>query len=440
MTYEKAMEFLEYTNQYGSILGLDSMKSLLKRLGNPEEQLKFVHIAGTNGKGSTAAFIASMLAEAGYLVGRYISPSVFEYREKIQITGRKTIHNKQAEITTEYVSEKEVTEGISQIKVVCETLLSDGKPHPTTFEIETALAMLHFVKKGCDIVVLEVGLGGRLDATNVINTTECAVITSLSMDHMQFLGHTLQEIAAEKAGIIKPGIPVVSYQQQKDAQKVINSVCDQNNAELTITDFSKLTIDKFELQGTTFSYKDLNNLQIQMLGENQVKNAMIAIDAIKALQNKGYRILEEDIRNGLYHAKWKGRLEIVSNQPLFLIDGAHNEDAALSLAKNIKLYFSKKRIIYIMGILADKDYEAIVRHTGTYAERIITITPNNSRGLPAEELAHAAEKYCSKVINAGKVPDAIHKAFEAAEQEDVIIAFGSLSYLKEIYDYFGITK
>jgi dihydrofolate synthase/folylpolyglutamate synthase len=296
---------------------------------------------------------------------------------------------------------------------------------------------MYFLQQDCNIVVLEVGLGGRLDATNVITTTECAVITSISMDHMNILGNNIEQIALEKAGIIKPGISVVSYQQAEEVRKVIELVSDENHASLETADFNKIEVEKQGLNGTTFSYDEIRKVQIRLLGEYQVKNAVTAILAVKAMRRLGYNISEEDIQTGLYQTSWTGRFEIIRNKPLFLIDGAHNDDAALELAKNIEMYFSNKRILYILGVLADKDYDAILKRTGSYAERIITITPNNSRGLPSDKLAQTAKKYCSNVIDAGDVTKAIEKAYEAAGQDDVIIAFGSLSYLKEVYEYFG---
>jgi len=438
MNYEEAMIYIENSNQYGSVLGLESMIALLDGLGNPQNQLKFIHIAGTNGKGSTAAYIATIMATAGYQVGRYISPSVLGYREKIQISWRQNLENQSNPVTTQYISKIGIADCIHKIKRVCNHMVEVGMSHPTIFEIETAMAMLYFLKKDCNLVVLEVGLGGRLDATNVINTTECAVITSISMDHMHILGDTLEQIASEKAGIIKPGIQVVSYDQKSEALKVIESVSKQNRAILTIADFKKIIIEEQGIVGTVFSYGDLIKVKIQLLGENQVKNAAVAILTVKVLQHLGYVVSEESIRIGLYNTKWRGRFEIIKTNPFFIVDGAHNEEAAISLASNIELYFSKKRIIYIIGVLADKDYDAVLRHTGALAEKIITITPNNSRGLRSNKLAEIASKYCDQVIDAQKVPEAIKLAYNAACEDDVIIAFGSLSYLEEVYDELGV--
>jgi dihydrofolate synthase/folylpolyglutamate synthase len=245
MNYTQAMAYLEDSNRYGSVLGLDSMKALLDRLGNPQDRLKFVHIAGTNGKGSTAAFIASMLATAGYRVGRYISPAVFGYKEKIQISDKNQAKDSNQTLmnlpfVTRYIKENNIAEYVDCIKKACDDMTALGMPHPTIFEMETAMAMIHFRNEKCDLVVLEVGLGGRLDATNIITNTECAVITSISMDHMHILGNTLELIAAEKAGIIKHDIEVISYKQELEAEKVIRKVCIENQARLTEANFNHI--------------------------------------------------------------------------------------------------------------------------------------------------------------------------------------------------------
>jgi dihydrofolate synthase/folylpolyglutamate synthase len=433
MTFEEAYGFLKASEQYGSVLGLESMRMLLERLDNPHNRLKFVHVAGTNGKGSTAAYLANILAAAGFRVGRYISPSVFSYFEKIQISWSDKMINGKTAVNTDYIKEAEVSGYIERISKACASMTEDGLFHPTVFEIETAMAMLHFVNRNCDIVVLEVGLGGRLDATNVITTTVCSVITSISMDHMHILGNTLEEIAAEKAGIIKPGIPVVSYEQDEKATEVIKETCKSNNSVLTTADFNKILVNEQNISGTVFSYENLVNLKIKLLGENQVKNAVVAVLTIKTLQALGYTISEENIRNGLLYTRWRGRFEVVKDKPLFIIDGAHNEAAAISLAENIKIYFPHRRILFIMGVLADKDYDAVLKHTAPYADRIYTITPDNIRGLSSKVLAKAAEKYCRRVIDAGTVSDAVLQAYQVADEEDVLIAFGSLSYLEEVY-------
>lgn len=426
MTIKEAYKFLEEAAGYGSKLGLESMTKLLDGLGNPQDKLKFVHIAGTNGKGSTAAFISSILVEAGLCVGRYISPSVFSYEEKIQITYRKD------SVTTEYIKDTEVAYYIEKIKQVCMDMVKKGMAHPTVFEIETAMAMLHFYKSKCNVVVLEVGLGGKLDATNVIQTTECAVITSISMDHMEYLGDTLSQIAEQKAGIIKPGVFVASYDLKEEAMKVIEKTCEKQGAKLSCANFSNIKNLTISLEKTVFDYEELTGLEIHLLGINQVYNAIVAIHTAKALVEKGYNISLEEIKRGLKNTRWSGRFEVINKQPLFIIDGAHNEDAAFLLAQNIKLYLANKKIFFIMGVLKDKEYEKILDVMKGLGEEIFTVTPQNSRALTSSSLAKVATEKGFLVEDAGTTKNAVELTLKKAKKEDVILSFGSLSYLQEV--------
>lgn len=427
MNYNQAMDYIESTSQYGSVLGLDNMKELLNRLGNPQDKLKFIHIAGTNGKGSTGEFISKILAAAGLLTGRYISPVIFEYRERIQM-----IRN-----DTQYISEESVAKHLTRIQQVIEEMLQSGLCHPTPFEIETTMAFLEFVEKKCDMVVLEVGLGGRLDATNVILNTICAVITSVSMDHTGMLGDTLEEIAFEKSGIIKPGCRVVSYDQEDSIRKVLEKSCKEKQVLMNIADFTKITNEKHSLEGVSFDYETKNigfsGIKTKLIGENQTKNAALAIETSVVLMELGYEITVENIQKGIENADWKGRFSVVSHSPLFVVDGAHNEAAAISLRKSIELYLKGKHIIYIMGVFGDKDYESILRNTADLADRIITITPENQRGLDSQILAEHALKYNKEVLDGKTISNGIKMALSMAEKDSAILAFGSLSFLGDIY-------
>lgn len=443
-TCEDGMEFIGQTEKYGSVLGLESMTHLLNGLDNPQDKLKFIHVAGTNGKGSTTAFISTTLALSAYKVGRYISPSVFKYEEKIQV-----LSSHDEILTTTYITKEEITKYIKEIKNVCELMVEKGLSHPTTFEIETAMSFMHFVNQNCDMVVLEVGLGGRLDATNVIKNVECCVITSISMDHMNYLGNTIEEIALEKAGIIKKGIPVVSYDQDIRVKHVIGQVCKEQHALLSMADFGNINWLEEDLSGSTFSYvlkrkekeeqKEFQ-LKIGLLGRNQVLNGVVALHVIQVLIDKGYKIDTSIIERAFLLTTWSGRFELVKNNPVFVVDGAHNEDAAKQLAENINLYFKGKKIIYILGVLGDKDYEGILKNTAYLANTIITITPNNKRGLPSHKLALVAKDYCKHVLDASTVKSGVEQAMTLAGKDDVIIAFGSLSYLIEIYQNLGMIR
>lgn len=433
MTYEEALEYIDSTIQYGSDLGLENIRELLHRVGDPQKKLRFVHLAGTNGKGSTAAYLSTILAESGYKVGRYISPVIFEYRERIQITQKND-----GNIATTYIPEEKVTYYLTLLKEAGESMLMDGLHHPTTFEIETAMTFLYLKDEKCQIVVLETGLGGRLDATNVVDTTICSVFTSISMDHMQFLGDTIEKIATEKAGIIKDNIPVVSYDQVDEARKVLEKHAKQHHCTFREADFTKIREIHHKLTGIHFSYKNYEGLHVKLLGENQVMNAVVAIETCEVLNEQGYDITENSIRKGLKETIWPGRFEIINTQPIFVVDGAHNEDAARSLQKSIELYFKGKRLIFIMGVFADKEYEKVIKLTCNYADTIITIETDNQRALSSKKLAEVIGLYHPNVIDGQRISEAIPKAMSLSQEEDVIIAFGSLSFLGEIYRYFNL--
>lgn len=440
MNYKEAMSYMDFVSQYGSVLGLENTKELLKRLGNPQDKLRFIHVAGTNGKGSVCTYITEILCCAGYKVGRYISPTIFEYRERIQVI--KQIEEQETETTKQkvtYISEENVAKHLTKIREVIDTMEKDNLSHPTPFEIETAMAFLEFVEQDCQVVVLEVGMGGRLDSTNVIETTDCAVVTSISMDHMGFLGNTLEEIAKEKVGIIKTGIKVVSYSQQPQVKRVIEEESEIKKADAIFVNFSNISQLEHTLSGTTFKYESnrIGKLQLKtpLLGENQPKNVVTAIEAILSLKELGYHITKEHITEGIANAKWKGRFEIVNHSPLVIVDGAHNYDAALSLRKSMELYLNNKKIFAIVGIFADKEYEKVCSVTLDKVEEVFTIEPNNKRALNSSILTECAKKYCNRVTNVKELKKALDLALEKATKEDVILCFGSLSFLHEIYEY-----
>lgn len=465
MNYNESMEYMNSVNQYGSVLGLENTKELLKRLGNPQGKLRFVHVAGTNGKGSVCTYITRILVDAGYCVGRYISPTIFEYRERIQVISKTSSANSicNTEMTTStnsaYISEEQVAKHLTLIKDTIETMTAENLPHPTPFEIETAMAFLEFVEAGCDIVVLEVGMGGRLDSTNVITSVDCAVLASISMDHMGFLGNTLEEIAAEKAGIIKNHFKVVSYDQNESVRNVIQEKCTLENAMVRFADFSQITDINYDLTGTKFCYENnrikklfladmLENesknstsspklhLHTPLLGENQPKNAAVAVEVALCLKESGYHISIENIINGIHSARWKGRLDIVNQNPLVFVDGAHNYDAALSLKKSMDIYFKDKKVIAVIGMFADKEYDKVLSVTLDKAEKVFTLKPNNPRGLASETMAEYASKYCNHVIDAKTAINALELALKEADNDSIVLCFGSLSFLHEIYAYF----
>jgi len=450
MNYSEAREYLKNVNKLGSILGLNTIKELLKRLGNPQNELKVVHIAGTNGKGSIMTFVQNILMESGYKVGRYCSPAVFNEREIIRIND-------------EYISEEQSADLLTRIKEKCDSMYSEGLPHPTSFEIETAEALMFFKEQNCDIALIECGMGGETDATNVFEKVLCSVIATISLDHTQFLGSTIEEITKVKSGIIKENCPVVMSKQTGEAESVIKKVCKQNNSELIIPteqDFENVEIDGLR---TKVTYKASNNkeyiLNLQALGTYQIKNAKTAVEVALVLDkaltektnicdesdknnstgmknniNNSGNTIEKNIKKGIEKTVWPGRMEVISKEPLIIIDGAHNPGAVLELRKTLDLYFTNKRITFIMGVLSDKDFSKEAEIIADRAERIITITPNNSRGLDGHKLAETLVKYNHNVQVADSLKQAAEESIDTIKENraDMILAFGSLSYLREL--------
>ena len=417
MTEKQVMEYLEQAGAYGIVPGLDGIGRLCERLGNPQKELRFVHIVGTNGKGSVSAYLSSALECAGYRVGRYTSPAVFEYREKIQAAGRM-------------ISRRALCQGMERIKAACGEIVSEGLPHPTVFEMETALGFLYFQEKKCDIVVMEAGMGGLTDATNIVQNTVAAVFVSISMDHMKFLGDTPEEIAVQKAGVIKPGCAVISGFQTPGVQSVLRERARELSCPFTAADPGKLGKIRYGLESQRFDYGERKGLEIPLGGKYQIDNGVLAVEALDALADRGFPVTEEQLRRGLSQTRWPGRFTVIHKRPLFLIDGAHNADGAKRLAESITFYFTNRKIVYIMGILKDKEYRRIIDLTQEYADHIITVAaPGNPRAMPAYELAAEAAKVHPDVTAADSLEEAVEMSLLLAGTDGVILAFGSLSYL-----------
>ena len=420
MKYEEAMEYIDVCNALGSIPGLESIERLTACLDNPQEKLTFIHVAGTNGKGSVSAFVANVLKTAGYRVGRYISPTIFTYCERFQVNDRM-------------ISKKDLGELMEQVKEACDKIVADGHPHPTSFEIETALSFLYFVKKECDVVVLETGMGGALDATNIIPSPKLCVLTSISMDHMQFLGNTLTAIATEKCGIIKPETTVISTRQTQEAMDVVQKVCMEKKVELIISDLSEASKVKHGLEKQSFIYEGMK-YEISLSGSYQIENAVLGIRVAKWLSENGFeKITEKKILTGLATTRWKGRFSVLSKKPYFIVDGAHNVAAAEKLAESIRFHFTNRKIIYIMGMFRDKEYEKVIELTVPLASQIITVAaPGNPRALPALDLATAVREVNPHVTNADSLEEAVEMSYLFADKDSVIIAFGSLAFLGQL--------
>ncbi|MDD2958183.1 MAG: bifunctional folylpolyglutamate synthase/dihydrofolate synthase [Lachnospiraceae bacterium] len=423
MNYEEAREYLAGIAAKGNLLGLEPIRCLLQEMGNPQNDLNFVHIAGTNGKGSVLAYTASILEQAGLRVGRYISPTLFSYEEKIQIN-------------EEYITKEAVARLVTEIRRARERAAAQGKPETTIFEVETVLSFLYFREQICDLVLLETGMGGREDATNVVERVLVEIIASISMDHMEFLGNTLEEIAWNKAGIIKKNTQVLSDLQQPEAEAVLRRVCRQQQATLYLVDKDQLGSVRYGLEEQSFDYRGLKNLVIHLAGTCQIGNAALALETIFALQREGFSISEEAIRTGLAKTRWPGRFQLLHKNPQVIVDGAHNPQAAQVLMDAIEKYFPDKKIYYIFGVFSDKEYDKIIRITAKRAEKIFTVeTKENPRALPARLLTEAVQKVNPAVLTVGDVPKAIDLALQEAGKEDVILIFGSLSFQWEVKNY-----
>ena len=415
MDYKEALEYINGVSWLGSKPGLERVRILLAGLGNPEKKLKFVHVAGTNGKGSICAYLASVLKKAGYKTGLFTSPYIARFNERMKINGRE-------------IGDEELAGIVEQVKPVADAM----EDHPTEFEMMAAAAFLWFSERGCDIVVLEVGLGGRLDATNIIPCPECAVIANIGLDHTAILGNTLEEIAAEKAGIVKEGGSVVMYQQQGEVMRTVRDICDEHGAELTVPDFDDIAVEFDTREGQVFTYKG-EAYAIALLGEHQLYNCVTAIEAVEVLRKRGWEIPHEELEAGLYATAWPARFEIVEDSPWFVVDGGHNPQCAQALSDALKRYFPEEKKILLLGILRDKDYNRIIDILAPQFDAFVTVTPNSDRALSAEELGKALEKFGKPVSVIGDISEGVREALNLAEEYGAMVcAAGSLYICGEV--------
>ena len=420
MDYQEALAYIDGVAWFGSRPGLSRVTELLHRLGDPQNRLKFVHIAGTNGKGSCAAMLASVLKTAGYKTGLFTSPYLFRFNERMQINGREIDNDILADVVTRVSIPAEIMED-----------------HPTEFEMMTAAALLWYAEEGCDIVVLEVGLGGRFDATNVISRPEVSGIMNIGLDHTKILGDTVEKIAAEKAGIIKPGCPCVLYQQSDSVTQVIRQRCGEVGAELHIADFSAIKTEFDSLEGQVFTYKG-EAYAIPLLGAHQLKNAAVVIETAETLRRRGWKLPHEDVEHGLYAVSWPARFEVVSDGPCFVVDGGHNPQCAQTVAENLKKYFPGCRRVLLIGVLADKDYRSLADILAPEADEFVCVTPNSDRALPAEELAQVLRPYGKPVTVCESIKEGVSAAIDAAGQDGMVCAVGSLYMVGEIRACFDL--
>lgn len=439
-----------------SRLGLDRIRELLERLGRPQDSLRFVHVAGTNGKGSTCAYLASILQAAGYRTGLFTSPYIERFEERIRVDGAD-------------IGRDDLRAATLQVREQAEAMACESGDHPTEFELMTAVALVHFARSGCDIAVLEVGLGGRLDSTNVIDAPEARVIARIGLDHTALLGNTLAAIAGEKAGIVKDGSPVVSWPQEPEAMAVVEATAAQHGCELRVADFSQLeegavqwgrreaAVDDAEGSGdiedavtpTTgyasaafrpFSYKGFRDLRTALLGSYQPQNAALALEAVEALRGRGWVIPDDAVRAGIAAARWPGRFEIVEGGAApdgfaFVVDGGHNPQGAQALADSLAEAFPGRKPVFVIGVLEDKDYPEMLEAVLPLGSAFVCVTPDNPRALPASKLARAIRWTdqdmlgCSACVSpyvARDFEDAVSRARQLAGPDGLICAFGSL--------------
>lgn len=406
MTAEQAIAYIENYTWSASRLGLERTRELLRALGDPQKQLKFVHVAGSNGKGSTCAMTESILRQAGYRTGLYISPYIQDFCERMQVNGENIPGQRLADIT-------------ERVQAIADAMAD----HPSQFELVTAIAMVYFLEEHCDIVVLEVGMGGALDSTNAIDAPEVAVICNIGLEHTEYLGSTLEAIATTKAGIIKPGCAVVCYDGAPQVTQVIARVCQDKAVPMALARFAEIAPLSHDLAGQRFAWRG-REYQLPLLGAHQLHNAAVALEIVQALRERGWAIPEETVRAGLARTRWPARFEALSRDPLFLLDGGHNPQCAQAMAQVLRDYLPGEKVIFLMGVLADKDYPAILDALLPFAAGFVCLTPDSPRALPAQDLAQVIRGRAPLPVQVCPGPEeGIPAALDAGLP---VVAFGSL--------------
>ncbi len=419
MDYQAVTDFINQAKKFGSRLDLTRIQKLCDLLGNPEKACRVVHVAGTNGKGSVSVYIENILVAAGYKTGLYTSPFIYEFNERIQINNKP-------------IPDSALLSCMEKVVEATNRMLSVGEEHPTEFELITAAAFLYFAEQKCDVVVLEVGLGGILDATNIISAPLVSVITSVSFDHMEYLGETLSEIAENKCGIIKENCPVVSYPfQQDETMEVIRKTAEKQNAELYIPNKESLQIEKSDLSGNRFSYMG-KTYETALIGAFQVYNAVTAIAVAETLEKCGIRLSDEHIKMGLKNAKWPARFEILCQDPIVIADGSHNSDGMRAFVDTAKKSLGNKKVVCVFGMLKDKEYEMCLKSLSEITDTVIVTEVDNPRKETAENLAETAKKYVRSVFAEKDNTEAVRRALMLADKNSAVIALGSLYMMKDI--------
>ena len=414
MTINEALTYIHSVCWKGSIPGLSRTRELLASLNDPQNTLKFVHIAGTNGKGSTASMLANIFRKAGYRTGLYTSPYILCFNERMQVNG-------------EMISDKELSEITAYVKPHAEKMTDK----PTEFELVTCIAMEYFARHKCDIVILEVGMGGEFDSTNIIRTPEAAVITNIGLDHVETLGDTLEKIAQAKAGIIKGGDAIL-YRSTSGVEQVFADACEKTNTNLHLADFDSIVLHESSFAGQIFDCGARKNIELPLLGEHQRKNAAVVLKTVDTLTAKGWKITEEQLREGLRTVIWAGRFELLRKEPVFFVDGGHNPQCMEALVRNLQDYLPDRPITALTGVMADKDFTDMYRMVAPYISRWVTVTPDNPRALAADKLAEKLSVFGKPTTACESVAEGVRTAIEQTDGNGAVVAFGSLYMVGDI--------
>ncbi len=412
MTVAEAVAYIENFTWSTSKMGLERTQELLSKMGNPQKALKFVHVTGSNGKGSTCAMVASVLTAAGYRIGMYTSPHVCDFNERMQIDGTYIPDETLADIT-EYVA------GIADAM----------EDHPSQFELVTAIAMEYFHREQCDIVILEVGMGGALDSTNVIDAPLVAAFTNIGLEHTEYLGNTIREIARTKAGIIKPGCQVVCYDSNSEAVDTIRTICKGLDVPFILARDVAEPVS-VSMDGQVFRY-DGKQYEIRLLGEHQLRNAVVALEILKILSGSGFPISDTQLRTGLKQTFWPARFEVLQQDPTFILDGGHNPQCAQALVETLKEVLPGQKVFFLTGVLADKDYEQIADLIAPFCAGCVCVTPGNPRALPASDYAEVFRKRGVEAFFEDTIREGVDRVLSIAKKSPVV-AFGSLYMAGEI--------
>ncbi|MBQ9044928.1 MAG: 5-formyltetrahydrofolate cyclo-ligase [Oscillospiraceae bacterium] len=412
MNVQEAISYIEACTWSATRLGLERTRTLLHALGDPQKKLRFIHVAGSNGKGSTCAMLASVLTRAGYRTGLYTSPYIQSFCERIQIDG-------------ESIPEEALAAATERVRFYADQM----DDHPSQFELVTAIAIEYYAARQCDVVVLEVGMGGALDSTNVIDAPEVAVIMNIGLEHTEYLGSTLEEIARTKGGIIKPGCDCVAYPSAPVVLQTLAALCRSADVPFQVADTDAIVPEDASLRGQQFSFHSWTHLRLPLLGAHQLNNAAVALTVIETLRSRGWRIPDDAVRAGLRDVRWPARMEVLHRDPLFLLDGGHNPQCAEALAQGIAAYLPEQKVTFLLGVLADKDSDTMLDIVQPYGAAYICLTPNNPRALPAQTLA---ERLCARGQDAVAAPDVDAGIRMALETGAPVVAFGSLYLAGEI--------